>query len=69
MHDVPVAREGISGDMQPTCSFMTSPHAGAPTSPVPTFFALLSSEPVKQRWCALARVTCAAMRAKPQWLI
>ena len=28
-----------------TCSFMTSPHAGAPTTPVPTFFALLSSEP------------------------
>lgn len=28
-----------------TCSFMTSPQAGAPTRPVPTFLALRSSEP------------------------
>lgn len=28
-----------------TCSFITSPHAGAPTSPVPTFLAFLSKDP------------------------
>ena len=28
-----------------TCSFMTSPQAGAPTRPVPTFTSLLSREP------------------------
>lgn len=27
------------------CSFMTSPQAGAPTNPVPTFFFFLSREP------------------------
>ena len=27
------------------CSFMTSPHAGAPTSPVPTFASFLSKDP------------------------
>ena len=27
------------------CSFMTSPHAGAPTRPVPTLGSFLSSEP------------------------
>uniref|UniRef100_A0A1L8D834 Uncharacterized protein n=1 Tax=Nyssomyia neivai TaxID=330878 RepID=A0A1L8D834_9DIPT len=27
------------------CNFMTSPHAGAPTRPVPTFFSLLSMDP------------------------
>eukprot|EP01137_Pigoraptor_chileana_P031598 Opistho-2@19676 len=27
------------------CSFMTSPHAGAPTKPVPTSSAFLSSDP------------------------
>ena len=28
-----------------TCSFITSPHSGAPTMPVPTLGSLLSSEP------------------------
>jgi len=28
-----------------TCSFITSPHSGAPTMPVPTFGSLLSIEP------------------------
>jgi len=28
-----------------SCSFMTSPHAGAPTRPVPTFASFLSSDP------------------------
>jgi hypothetical protein len=28
-----------------SCSFMTSPHAGAPTSPVPTSSEFLSSDP------------------------
>jgi hypothetical protein len=27
------------------CSFITSPHSGAPTTPVPTSGAFLSSEP------------------------
>lgn len=27
------------------CNFITSPHAGAPTKPVPTFESFLSSEP------------------------
>jgi len=30
---------------QCTCNFMTSPHAGAPTSPVPTLASFLSREP------------------------
>jgi hypothetical protein len=28
-----------------TCSFMTSPHSGAPTSPVPTFVSSFGSDP------------------------
>ena len=30
----------------PTCNFMTSPQAGAPTKPVPTFLSVLSKEPM-----------------------
>lgn len=28
-----------------TCNFITSPHAGAPTSPVPTSLSFLSKDP------------------------
>lgn len=29
-----------------TCNFITSPQAGAPTTPVPTSFAFLSRDPI-----------------------
>ena len=33
-----------------TCSFITSPHSGAPTMPVPTFGSDLSIEPTLRGW-------------------
>ena len=33
-----------------TCSFITSPHSGAPTMPVPTSGLLLSSDPTLRGW-------------------
>lgn len=40
-----------------TCSFITSPHAGAPTSPVPTALSPLSKEPSRERvgWRVVGR--------------
>ena len=32
------------------CSFITSPHAGAPTRPVPTETSVLSKEPTLRGW-------------------
>jgi hypothetical protein len=46
-----VTRRGLqhtTGHVGLTCSFMTSPQAGAPTRPVPTSRAFLSREPVSR---------------------
>jgi hypothetical protein len=46
-HSVSKGIEVITVTREPlgTCNFMTSPHAGAPTNPVPTFLDVLSRDP------------------------
>lgn len=44
------------------CKFMTSPHAGAPTSPVPTLMSLLSAIKGDRSKCYLRKVSYAIKR-------